>query len=569
MKTFKTRSVTLWCALLVITFSSAQLYADTPIETVSDEVLLQGFEQYLPELVSKQDHEPLLATLFSINRTPLEVQRTVLESIYNSVISANPYKDRTATVRTFDRFTLCQDESATIGKRATFCKSAIEKLLNRKITDNQFPRIGFCFSGGGIRAAVSADGFMKGLAKTGILDTGLYTAALSGSTWLLAPWITSGKKYEEFADELLVRIANGIIGKKLSEQLSDLTSFSSVIVSTFLRRIAFEELPTVIDLYGLMLGLTLLGPDEKKQLLHLDLTSQIPHINQGQAPLPLYSAVYVKNGNSAPSYEWVEFSPFEVTCYDQKAAVPAWAFGRKFEKGTSKNAAPSLPLCYLMGIWGSAISISCGELFGMVVNKLEPQALFDPLKQLLNATTLGDIRIFPAIVRNPTYHLEQSPDQLEPTYTIIDAGIPCNIPLPPLLHRNLDIIIIGDFSSDLEDANELRRAEKYAHAHKLPFPKINYEGIATRTYSVFGNANGDAPIVVYITLVKNTRYLADFDPLKLMGLGYFMNVLNFNYSIDQAKALAGLTEFTVTEMKQLLTKLIAHVVDKKALSVPA
>ncbi len=569
MKTFQTRSVTLWCALLVVTFSSARLYADTPVETVSDEVLIRGFEQYLPELISQQDHEPLLATLFSINRTPPDVQRTILETIYNSVISTNPYKDRIATVRTFDRFTLCQDENSTISKRATFCKNAVEKLLNRKIAENQLPRIGFCFSGGGIRAAVSADGFMKGLSKTGILDTGLYAAALSGSTWLLAPWITSGKRYEDFADELLVRISNGIIGKKLSEQIYDLTSFSSVIISTFLRRIAFEELPTVIDIYGLMLGLTLLGPNEKKQLLHLDLTSQAPHINQGQAPFPLYSAVYVKNGDNAPSYEWVEFSPFEVTCYDQNAAAPAWAFGRKFEKGASKNAAPSLPLCYLMGIWGSAISISCGELFGMIVNKLEPQALFDPLKQLLNATTVGDIRIFPAIVRNPTYHLEQSHDQLVKAHTIIDAGIPCNIPLPPLLHRNLDIIIIGDFSSDLEDANELRRAEKYARTHNLPFPKINYEGISTRTYTIFGNANGNAPIVVYIPLVKNTRYLADFDPIKLMGIGHFMNILNLNYSIDQAKTLAGLTEFTVTEMKQLLTKLIAHVVDKKTLSVPA
>ncbi|MCL5436639.1 MAG: hypothetical protein M1549_02045 [Candidatus Dependentiae bacterium] len=533
---------------------------------VTDEAMWRELERYAPELTRAQDgREPFLVTLFAINRTPPEVQRSILETIYNKIIATNLYKDLTAKVRTFKRFSLCEQERATMGKRGAGCKKAVEKLLKKSITPKQLPRIGICMSGGGMRAATSGDGFLKGLAATGLLDAALYLASLSGSTWLCAPWITSGESsYTPFADELLVRVSKGILGQSFSSQLLDLGTCSTVILESFLRHLAFNELPTVIDLYGLMLGLTLLSTEDKKQMMLVDLTSQTKCVSNGQTPLPIYSAVYVRDDGEKNIYDWVEFSPFEVSCYSQGTAVPAWAFGRSFENGVSKNAAPPLPLCYLMGVWGSAISISCGELFNMIVHNIKPQFLFDPLKLILQATLIGDVRLFPATVRNVAYGLSQSPDQKMPIRTIIDAGIHCNLPVAPLLYRNLDIIIIGDFSSDLTNAPELKKAEAYAHKHKLPFPQINYNGISTRTCSIFKDPNGKAPTIVYVPLIKNAGYSASFDPAELMQIGHFMSVLNFYYSLDEARRAAGLMEYTMTELSAELTNLIAQVVVKKA-----
>lgn len=565
MKNVLNRSLTIWCVLVLATLSSTQLYGLTPpAETISDDQLLRGFEQYLPEL-SRPENEniPLLARLFEINKTTPEVQRTLLETIYNTVISNNPYKNSVAKVRTFETFKPCHDELMIVNKRALVCKKAVEKLLKKPISNQQLPRIGCSFSGGGMRAAICADGFMKGAVKNGLDMAFLYTSSVSGSTWFEAPAHLTDKSYGDFADIFLARISTGILGKRPTEQLNDLLTSSSVILDSFLRRLAFDEVPTIIDLYGLMLGLTLFGPEEKKNILSIDLVSQIPYIAQGQSPFPIYSATYAKIDKKRTSYAWVEFTPFQVTCYDHKAAVPSWAYGRKFEMGESKNAAPSLSLAYLMGIWGSAISISFAELYGQVVNQLEPKALFDPLKELIEASYIGNMRVFPAKIRNVTYKLEKAPDPTTNMHTIIDAGLTVNVSVIPLLQRNLDIIIVCDFSSDIDNCQELRKAEEYAHKNNLPFPKIDYTGAADRPYTIFGDQTGTAPTIIYVPLLKNPRYLPNFDPRVLMGAGQFMNVANFAYSHEQAKQVAGLLEFTVAEMKNDLVTLINQVVAKK------
>lgn len=531
--------------------------------------MLRDFDRYLPELTRIDgDHEPLLAKLFNINQTPPDIQRTLLETIYNTVISNNPYKNKIAKVRTFETFQICQEEQSIANKRALVCKKAIEKLLKRPISMSQLPRIGCSFSGGGMRAAICTDGFIKGAAKTGLDTAFLYTSSVSGSTWFEAPAHLTDKSYGDFADIFLARISTGILGKRPSEQLSDLLASSTLIIDSFLRKIAFNEAPTIIDLYGIMLGMTIFGPEDKKNILSIDLTSQIPHIAQGQAPIPLYSAVYAKTGKTKTTYSWVEFSPFEVACYEHRAAVPTWSYGRRFDAGESKNASPALSLPYLTGIWGSAISINFAELYGQVVDSLEPKEFFKPLKELIDDSVIGNIRVFPAKIRNVTYHLDKAPDQLSKEHIIIDAGLHVNVSVIPLLQRNLDIIIVCDFSSDIDKCQELHKAEDFARKNNLPFPQIDYTGAADRTYTIFGDATGTAPIIIYIPLLKNTRYRPNFDPRSQMGVGQFMNVANFAYSHEQAKIVAGLLEFTVTELKDDLVKLINQVVDRKA-STPA
>ena len=53
-------------------------------------------------------------------------------------------------------------------------------------------------------------------------------------------------------------------------------------------------------------------------------------------------------------FQWFELSPYEVGCDELAAYVPTWAFGRKFEEGTSVVGLPEQSLSLLIGLCVSA-----------------------------------------------------------------------------------------------------------------------------------------------------------------------------------------------------------------------
>lgn len=560
-----------WLAcLFALTLVILPCVTATALESISDDDMIRGFEKYLPELRGTDSNQiPLLTRLFYENKTSPEVQRGILEFIYNSIISNNPYKDKIAKVRTFEAFSPCTEEIALVTKRVPVCKKAVEKLVNGKLTDAQLPRIGCAFSGGGARAAYCSCEFARHADKAGLADAFLYTSSVSGGTWFDAAAHLTRKRYSEFADDFVNRGINGILAKKPREIVNELMSHSSLILDAFLRRIAFNETPTVIDLYGILLGLTFLGQENKNTLPTIDLTNQTPFITDGQLSIPLYSAIYAQVNKKKTVYSWVEFSPFEVTCYEHKAAVPAWSYGRKFDSGESKNTAPALSLPFEMGIWGSAISISFGELCREVFSNLEPKSLFEPLKEFIEESVIGDVRIFPAKIRNMTYHLDKAPDQTSRTHTIIDAGIKVNVSIIPLLQRHMDIIIVLDFSSDLENCEELRNAEEYARKNNLPFPKIDYTDAAKRTFSIFGDWAHKTPVIVYVPLLQNPRYLPTFDPRQLMKSGNFMHITNFAYEKYQLDLISGYMKQVVADIMPDLIMLMAGFAKQNASQTPS
>ena len=565
---------------LLIVLSSTLLAAPRAIEdrpiTFKDVFLTKTVKsQHTIERLNQKANDLGLALRFSkdadgnriahldIRGLDLIIPQWLLEKIYYS-LSTNPHHNTTAHVRVFDNGTPVGDEEAAfVAQRLADCHRGLETLLEQQIPFEKTPRIAICGSGGGLRAALSFAGFCDGLNEIEVLDAVTYASGLSGSTWFLTPWMLSPKNLNLFFYEFIERVTHGFVNKPVEERITELKKALPQVAEYLLRRLVFKEVPTVIDIYGYCLALSLLDSNlSAQEYLALDLADQkeLLHLNH---PFPFGTAVIPQN--DAVNYTWVEFSPCEVASPELQYAVPTWAYGRKFKNGSSTNNMPPITQGFLLGLWGSALSISFEEFYNMFLDNLEPKAIFSQLKYLAQSTPIGDTRIFPALLRNPTYKMDGMPHADHKRDTVIDAGFGFNIPVPPLLHpaRKVDIIIICDASGNVLHAPELRRAQNWAAAHGLPFPSINYDGITDRTFSVFDDGVDGVPVVIYVPMIKNSNYDANFDPQDHLGKGGFMSSGNFDYNEDQAHLLSGLLRHAIYEAKQAIIDVIKQVVNRK------
>lgn len=534
---------------------------------LDDSALIEAVASAAPDLVLIPDlpYKNLGSVTVELGGITLPATRGLLETIYNAIVTTNPYCKIAAQVRILNKpTTLSSQEASFLVKRDEATHKALEELLGRSLDPDENVRIAICSSGGGFRALLSTEGLLEGFAKEGILDTVTYITTLSGSTWAVAPWLLTDQTYNDFGPELKKRVTKSIFSKTLNEQLAEFDSSLTVTTDCFLRRFAFNEAPSIIDFYGLMLGLSLFSPEEKKLYLSTNLASQIPHIAEGQNPYPLYTSVIAHK--KVATYTWLEFSPYEVCCPDQQWAVPSWAYGRKFEKGVSHNAAPALTLGYLMGVWGSAMTFSAKEACEHTLAKLQPQIIFKPLLELINSTPLSDLRFFPAIIANPGYSLTNTPIDTIKNHTVIDGGFEQDLPIVPLFNkeRAVDLIIICDSSADVATGSPLKRVETYAKKHNIPLPPIPYEKAYKQPFSLFDcGPHSKAPMILYMPLIQNPRYSTTFNPQKHLGLAGFLNTTNFVYSEQQATLLSGLFRYTAQEASDTIKTLIEIILHRK------
>lgn len=495
----------------------------------------------------------------------IAIPHQLLSSVYSHLTFQDPYAKATAKVRTYGKNSLCPEEIAATEARAEKCLNAIQKLVNQKINPKAMPRIAVAGSGGGTRAAVAFAGLLNGLDKDGFFDAILYIAGLSGSTWTVAPYAAAEQdSFKDFYPIFIDRIIHGIMNKPEHEALEYLQKFLPVLTEFIIRKLIFKDIPNVIDIYGFCLAVNFLGENAAQDFLNTGLMALQKNVEKGQRPYPILTSI-IPLGDTI-HYDWVTISPYEVASDDLDAAAPAWAFGRSFDNGVSTNKAPFLPLGFYMGVCGSALSISFEELYEMYLNSI-PQSLVHALQTLSQPNAFGESRVFPAIIRNYTYNMKNSPRATSNFNTLVDAGISINLPLPPLLNpdRAVDIIIICDASGDVINAPELLKAQAYAQAHNLPFPTIDYSNITNQAFSVFNDGpSSNAPIIIYVPMIRNTNYSATFIPQNNMGNGQFMNTGNFDYSLAQANLLAGLLEESAHELKNALLSALQSVIQRKS-----
>lgn len=458
----------------------------------------------------------------------------------------HPYGATRAAVRV--QKTLSTDEIAAVGKRTARAKIFLEKNIGTKLTDNEMPKIAICLSGGGMRAVIGSFGFVAGLNDIGLLDTITYAATLSGSTWFLAHYLSLGMPMHQYEEELI---------KGLTKQhLLDPKVVSQVLLS----KLTFGQEIGLIDLYGIYLSNQLfrnIADDADRQKVFLsDLAKRVEN---GDYFFPLFTAV-----ETSFDYNWFTFTPYEIGSEQTGMFIPTWAFGRKFENGGSVDYAPEPPLGYFMGIWGSALSGTIGDILqrkDFAANL--PETIGSIVREIIYSSRIDKFSMASAKIFNIAKGLNGLYKNNK-KMTFVDAGFESYVPVPPLLNkeRAIDIIIMLDVTMGVHSWPSLHDAQEYARAHQFPFPDIDYKGLTQRFISVFQNKNDPrCPTVIYVVPVKNDTFDSAFDPAKLFDKTY--PTVKFTFARPQIEKLVGLIRKSIVDSKKIIIQAIKDKIKMK------
>ena len=458
-------------------------------------------------------------------------------------------------------------ENAFRTTRGQTVQRSLEKALGEKIDPAHLPTIGLCLSGGGYRAMIAALGTLIGADDIGLLGSTMYTAGLSGSTWLLAPWIISGRTPLAYRTLLTRKV-----GKALHKIPLNVQAVGQVIG----RRLITNQRIGPVDLYGALIANALLRDFGKEPQ---DFTLSRSHAKvasgrwAGRWPLPIYTAAWVEKPlqrSRRHLYEWMEFTPFEIGSTYLPGFIPTWALGRMYTRGTSSGPAAEPSLGFLLGIFGSAFAAQFKDIYEEVGEALDSRGLRFALKQAGKLPAIGAGRIFPA--RIPSFAstvpaalqmLKRGGDEM----TLTDAGMIYNLPLQPLMRkeRGVDIIVVSDASEEQFEKNALERAQEWARARGIAFPKGNYHAGKGKEITVCEDTdNPQAPIIIYLPLVKNEDYSKSYDPQKMLTAGgTYLSVTNFVYTPEQVLERSGLTEATIKKHKDTIYDVVRRVIERK------
>lgn len=521
----------------------------------------------------------------SVKTTLPIVQEKIQTAYLNSLpaVKDNPYKNQAASVRQGNE--LCAQERAYLAVRGPKVRSGLEQFLGRSLDGKYVPKIALVGSGGGYRAMLCTMGSLIGAQKNGLLAGTTYISALSGSTWMLAGWLSHNETLDAFKSSLLSKLT-----KRGSSPLPGIVkgitaNESNLIAQMLLSKTGFKQPITAVDLYGAFLANSLFSDfGDRRQMVHL--SEQVARIQSADLPLPIYTSV--RGDSAAPMNAcWYEFTPYEVGAAWMGSGmyVPSWAYGRKFANGQSVDFAPEQSIGFLMGTWGSAFAAQFGQMYEQAAGGIQ-NAMLKTGANFVMTNLLSDVgqkRITKAWaeVFNFSAGLSNSPLQDRTELKLVDAGARpgFNLPYPPISgerpERRADIIILLDASAD-DLAGQMRQVEQYARAKNLKFPAINYDGIDKRAISIFRNEQDPTvPVVIYMPRVKDLAafnehkaafpdlalLLETFDVEKCVGKE-FCSTFNFEYELNESNQLSVMTEFNMRSNAQAIKDAVNWWIDR-------
>ena len=339
------------------------------------------------------------------------------------------------------------------------------KKTNPDFNTTKLPTVALAHSGGGYRAMLSGAGLVKGfdsrdsdVSTSGLLQGMTYQAGLSGGGWLLSglignnyPTISSIVKdyWKETLDDTALVPDSLFESARVYEQIED--DFDAK------KEAGFET--TMVDLYGRLLAYQFL-PGERMDATMWDVI-ECSNFRSYDMPFPIITALGPTNpgdecvpNNSTPSYE---FTPYEFGSWD--AGVSAftqtqflgtnYTNGGPFEKGTCITNYDKLG--YILGTSSNIFNLLCAD-YNLELATEPLSKTFYELVDRADGEYVGDEY---AIYRNPFHKWETSSlVNNQKSLFLVDGGENGQtIPLNPLLQpaRNIDVIIIGDNSADVDN----------------------------------------------------------------------------------------------------------------------
>ena len=536
------------------------------------------------EILKKEIHGLITVATNEIGRIKIQGSLAVLlkdkitPEIVNKVNRFNAYRILNAYTRKVE--TLTEQENEFLLHRNVLSHARQQKYFNKDLMLAQALNIGLVFSGGGLRATTLTAGYLQGLKQIGCFDMAQYMASLSGSIWAVMLLMHQGDtdKVERYLLSASKKDTLDILSLKRAFKLS----LNSILSDVVWPRIVFDQpLRSVDALYGSLLATAFFENDSRRY--HYYLADQWGKINKGQLPFPLYASIsFVKDAEkNFNQYHWIEFNPVEVVDLQERLAVPAFSFGRKFFGGASLDRAPGIADYAIMGAGGSAYTVNFKDLKDMalrdfsqeiqtgitqVVSAVKNNVLLLALKGLADVTLIGGKRVSPAQFNNPWFAYPDVQGWLKNKkyLTLVDAGIDINLPVPLLLRkeRQMDVLIVCDSSGNIEKPGNVEMQKVLLYAKKLGY---TYEKLAIgdESCSVYQDRAHAAPDIIYINYKNNHRILHDTDP-QIKNIVNNYNQLTFDYQKCLQKTCETFNfDYSPHIMHQIIGRGLVNVVGQK------
>lgn len=481
-----------------------------------------------------------------------------------------PAKDKSQKMSIIRTTGISDGEREFLKKRLPVVKAALEKMLNRPLDEKQIPKIAMVCSGGGYRAMLCTTGSLCGAQKINLLDATTYITALSGSTWAVAPWISTQKPIHEFRKYLQ---------KCAAKQFADFTAKEELLVGEVMLKKSHVHPVTDVNPYGYCLANRLLKSLGKNRQT-ATLSDQATIIKNGAYPYAIYTAIDGRE-TIISGQTWYEFTVDTVGDRTNNILIPTKAYGIQFENGEITQHGHEKSLGYNMGTWGSAFGANVHEIIKNVVkNPALRKEIEDEIPHTIEAHRPLH---FYAEIPNYMYKLDNLADvtlSQEQYLKFVDAGLEINLPYPPISgicsERTPEIIIFLDASAGTIP-NELKKAEAYAHKHALKFPEIDYTHLHKQTISVFKNEQDkETPIVIYMPRISDKELWEkcaqhqEFASYNLSGFDLnhetnhgFAKTQEFQYTPEHSAYVMNQTEFNMCVNKDIIMQTINWVIDRK------
>ncbi|KAL2086797.1 hypothetical protein ACEWY4_017856 [Coilia grayii] len=236
------------------------------------------------------------------------------------------------------RHDLCDEEKDYILKRFQIVEGCLQSH-GIDCKPNNPPRVALLGSGGGQRAQSALLGVLRQLGEDNLLDSFLYLAGVSGTTWAMASL---------YDDAQWSKNAPSVVGGALQSMSEGSSSSFSECVQWLRRRDAEGDL-SLTDFWGVVVCAYFKGvPLETRTLAEEDQ-------GDGANPYPLYSAVERVLLDNEKEELWFELSPHEAGFTHPGAFVKTSLLKQDFDGGHVKqqNRMP-MDMVQLQGICGSA-----------------------------------------------------------------------------------------------------------------------------------------------------------------------------------------------------------------------
>lgn len=426
------------------------------------------------------------------------------------------------------------DEIAYVAARKPIVQHRLAQWIsnvdaNFTVNTSNLPTLALATSGGGFRATFTGAGVHQAFDEDetdvqsglkGLYQAMLYESALSGGGWFLGSLAHAGwPTVSELSQSLWVKTVVPGLLETLSSIKTDVK-----IVGSLLKKLQQGLAPTMVDVYGHMLGYTLLSKESGSEGLTMSALMAHESFKTHRVPFPIITAI--EGAALQQCMPELGATQFEVT----PVTFGSW----------DSERAAFIPTQFIGSTTGTEGKVQCmtgidnlGYLLAMssdvfpVLCQSESRSDFQSIQRMANFTQslLGRINLRPAAravyAALPNFFVPQRISnrmRSSELYLLDGGGAGQGNPIWPHLHRQVDVLFANDNSGELNgytDGTALRNTYLQAQIRgltRMPFVPDN-NTFVRRGYNArptfFGCDDRDAqgrPTMIIIFL-PNAHYV--------------------------------------------------------------